>query len=475
MTAPADGSAEDERELSRSLTHRHITMIGLGSALGTGLFLGSGSAIATAGPAVILSYAAGAALVGIIGLVLGEMTIAHPVRGAFGSIAQRYLGPWAGFLTRWLYWEGAVVAVGGEVVAAAVYIRFWWPNVPLLAAVLAVAAVVLGVNLISVRSFGVAEFWFSTIKVTALIVFIASGVLLVFFGMPHTPAVGLGNLTRDGGFFPAGGSAVWVAMAVVMFAFAGFETTFISAAETSDPGRSIRTAMRSLVWRLGLFYVVAISLVVTLLPWRESAGGDGSVQASPFVRVFADMGIPAAASLTNAVVLIAAISAANANLYGASRLLHSLGHDRLAPAALGRLNRRGVPVFALIGSACGIAVAAGLAAYGVSNVLSVLVSIAIFAILLVWLLILASYLAFTRGRGHASADGRGGRVPGGRRTAWAGIAGVLAVMATAAVVPAMRQAAVIGLGFTLVLLAVYAVVIRRRTAPSAVEEEPVTV
>ncbi|MFE7331744.1 amino acid permease [Streptomyces sp. NPDC057565] len=461
-TAASTGSAEPE--LKRSLTHRQITMIGLGSALGTGLFLGSGSAIATAGPAVIVSYALGATLVGIIGMVLGELTIAHPERGSFGSVARRYLGPWAGFLVRWLYWLGAVVAVGGEVVAAALYLQFWWPQLPTTVGIVVVAGIVLGVNLVSVKSFGVAEFWFSTIKVTALLVFIVCGVLLVFFGLPGTPAAGLGNVTGDGGFFPEGSGAVWVAMAVVMFAFAGFETTFISAAETSDPGRSIRTAMRSLVWRLGLFYVVSISLVIALIPWRDSATADGSVQASPFVQVFADIGVPAAASLTNAVVLVAAVSAANANLYGASRLLHSLGHERLAPKALGKLNGRGVPVNALLGSACGIAVAAGLAAYGVDNVFDALVSIAIFAILLVWLLILASYLRFRRGQDQAAVPERGGRTPGGRITAWVGIAGVLAVVATAAVVPPMLDAALVGGGFTLLLSAVYLLSIRRRAA-----------
>lgn len=467
-TGPEAEPAAGRTALVRSLTHRQTTMIGLGSALGTGLFLGSADAISMAGPAVILSYLAGAVVVAVIGFVLGEMTLAHPVRGSFGAIAQKYLGPWAGFLTRWLYWEGAVVAVGGEVVAAAIYIRYWWPQAPLFAAIVAVAAIVVGVNLVSVKSFGVTEFWFSTIKVTALCAFILCGALLVFVGPPDTPAVGLAHFTDDGGFFPHGVGAVWVAMAVVMFAFAGFETISISAAETADPGRSIRTAMRQLVWRLGLFYVASIALVIALSPWRDSAAGDGSVEASPFVRVFADIGVPAAASLTNAIVLVAALSAANANLYGASRLLHSLGADGLAPSSVARLNGRGVPVRALLSSACGIAVAAVLAGYGVGDVFSILVAIAIFAILLVWLLILTSYLVFRRRRDdRPSAEHGGFGLWGGSVTAGAGIAGVLAIMATAIVVPDMRQAAGVGLAFTLVLLAAYGVVVRRRSRAGA--------
>lgn len=472
QAAVAGGDQRPPGELVRSLTHRQTTMIGLGCALGTGLFLGSGSAIGIAGPAVILSYIAGAVLVAIIARVLGAMTIAHPVRGTFGTIAHLYLGPWAGFVVRWLFWAGTTVAIGGEVVAAAIYIRYWWPQAPMLLLIVAVAAVVLGVNLFSVGSFGFAEFGLSSVKVTAVVVFIAAGLLLVFVGLPHTPATGLGNLTSGGGFFPNGLTAVWTALSVVMFAFVGFETVSISAAETADPARSIRTAMRALIWRLGLFYILSIGLIVTLVPWRDVAGGDGGVDGSPFVHVFTQVGIPAAASLTNAIVLIAAISSANAQLYAASRFLDSLGHDRCAPAAVARLSRRGVPVRALLVSAVGIVAAALLAAFKVNSVFNLLVSVAIFSVLLVWLLILASYLAFRRSAQPAAPQDL--RVPGGAWTAWAGIAGVLAVASTAAVVPVMAQAAWVGSGFTLALLLVYALKVRHvmcRNAPVAPNKE----
>ncbi|GAA2277396.1 amino acid permease [Streptomyces hawaiiensis] len=468
------GTAQPTGELARALTHRQTTMIGLGAALGTGLFLGSGSAIGIAGPAVILSYVAGAVLVAIIARVLGAMTIAHPVRGTFGTIAHLYLGPWAGFLIRWLFWAGTTVAIGGEVVAASIYIRYWWPQAPMLLVIAAVAALVLGVNVVSVRSFGLAEFWLSGVKVTAVVVFIAAGLLMVFVGLPHTPAAGLRYLTSDGGFFPHGPQAVWAALSVVMFAFVGFEATSISAAETVDPARSVRTAMRALIWRLGLFYILAVSLIVALVPWRATAGGAGGVGGSPFVLVFNRIGIPAAASLTNAIVLIAAISSANASLYAASRFLHSLGHDGFAPAALARVSPRGVPVRALVVSAAGIVAAALLAAFGVDSVFSVLVSVAIFSVLLVWLLILASYLAFRRSADPATL--RGLKVWGGAWTACAGIAGVLAVAATAAVVPVMLQAALVGTGATLALLLVYALGARHgvnRHEPAAPSEEAI--
>ncbi|MFJ2770535.1 amino acid permease [Streptomyces sp. NPDC087300] len=466
----ADGTPADApagRGLVRSLTHRQTTMIGLGSALGTGLFLGSGSAIGVAGPGVIISYAIGAVLVAVIAVLLGEMSAAHPVQGSFGTIAHKYLGPWAGFVASWMYWFSAVVVIGTEVVASALYIRWWWPGVPMGVAILAVAAVVLAVNVINVKSFGTTEFWLSTIKVTALCAFILCAAFLVFFGLPDTEATGLAHLTDDGGFVPHGAKSIWIAMSVVMFAYAGFEVVAIASAEAADPQRTIRTAMRQLAWRLSLFYVLSITLVVALIPWKRLASGDGSVEASPFVRVFSDIGVPAAATLTNLVVLIAAVSAANAHLYGASRLLHSLGHDGLAPAPLARLTARGVPAVALAASTVGIAAAALLAFYDVGGIFSILMSIALFAVLLVWLLILASYVAFRRHRDAHPDDFTGFTIPGGPKLALVAGAGVLAVAATAIEVPDMRQAAGVGLAFTAVLLVGYGVVAWRQRGAGA--------
>ncbi|GHJ93790.1 MULTISPECIES: amino acid permease [Streptomyces] len=457
-------ASSDSAGLVRSLTHRQTTMIGLGSALGTGLFLGSGTAISVAGPAVIVSYVIGAVLVAVIAVLLGEMSAAHPVPGSFGTVAHRYLGPWAGFLSRWLYWFSAVVVIGTEVVASALYIRWWWPGVPMSLAIVAIAAIVLAVNVISVKSFGTTEFWLSTVKVVALCAFVLCAALLVFFGLPDTEATGLAHLTDDGGFLPHGAKAVWIGMSVVMFAYAGFEVVAIASAEAADPQRTIRTAMRQLAWRLAFFYLLSITLVLALIPWRRLAAGDGSVEASPFVRVFTEIGVPAAATVTNAVVLIAAMSAANAHLYGASRLLHSLGGDGLAPAPMARLSRRGVPAVALAASTLGIAVAALLAFYDVSGLFGILMSIALFAVLMVWLLILASYVAFRRHRNAHPEEFTGFSIPGGDKLAVVAGVGVLAVAATAVEVPDMRQAAGIGLAFTAVLLVCHALTGARRAA-----------
>lgn len=316
MTTSRTAIQVPEGGLRRSLSHRRMTMVAMVSALGTGLFLGSSTAISVAGPAVIVCYAIGALLAVVVGLALGEMTSAHPVEGAFGALARMYLGPTAGFVSRWAYWAAAVVAIGGEVVAAATYLRFWWPELPLAVGIGLLAATVLGVDLSSVRVFSATETYLSAVKVVALAAFILVGGLLILVGTPTSPAVGFANLTADGGFFPNGYVSVWLAMAVVVFAFVGVEVIGITAAEALEPQRSVRTAVRSLVWRLAFFHVAAITVIVTLVPRRQAAAADGDVLTSPFVRVFTDIGLPAAAAVTNVVVLIAALSAANANLYG---------------------------------------------------------------------------------------------------------------------------------------------------------------
>lgn len=438
--------------LARRLNHRTMLMIGLGSALGTGLFFGSGSAIGVAGPAAVGSYALGALLIAIIGLAMAEMATACPEPGSFGAAAGRYLGEWAGFVSRWCYWAASVIALGGEVVAAGAYLQYWWPDVSLTLFVALVGLAIVAINLLSVASFGRAEVAFSTLKVVALGAFIAVAIALIMGFVPGRAAVGWGHLHDQGGFMPGGLESVWLAMSVVLFAFVGVEVVPIAAAEAEDPRRSVRTAMRALVGRLALFYVVSVLLIVTLNSWRGVAGAQG-VQASPFVRAFDAVGLPAAAGIMNAVILVAALSTGNAQLYGAGRLLHSLAFDRLAPAVLARTTSRGVPLPAILVSAIGLLGAVYLAQSGVADAFTKLVSIAIFSVMVVWLISLASYIAFCR-RGDATGSVH---LPGRAVSAGVGIAGVLAVMATAFKVDDMRQAAWFGSGYVIVLLLAYAV------------------
>ncbi|MFG1694996.1 amino acid permease [Nonomuraea sp. NPDC049309] len=285
-------------------------MIGLGGAIGTGLFLGSSLAISQAGPATIVAYVICAAVAMVIGWSLAEMMVVHPEAGAFGLIAHRYLRPWAGFVVRWTYWTIQVIAIGGEVIAAGIYVQFWWPSLPLWLPVAVFSLVVLAVNAAAVRLFGEAEYWFAMIKVVAIVVFILLGLVLVTVGLPSADATGLANFTAHGGFLPNGMSGLFLAMVFVLFSYIGTEVVSVTAAESEDPVRDIPRAARRMITRLALFYVVAIAIVLTVVPWPVTAQG-GSVTESPFVTVFSAAGVPAAAAIMIFVVLTAALSSAD--------------------------------------------------------------------------------------------------------------------------------------------------------------------
>lgn len=440
-----------------------MAMIAMGSALGTGLFLGSGTATGIAGPAVIVSYAAGAVIAGCIALCMGELASRHPVRGGFGTLAAHYLSPFWGYLSRWLYWIVTVGVTGTELVACATYLRYWFPGCPLGVGVLGFAAVIAAVNLTSVGSFGAVEFALSGVKVFAVLAFILVGAYLVFVGTSHAPAPGLANLTEAGGFVPHGWHAVWLSMSVVMFSFGGVELLSITAAEAKDPATSIRTAARTTAVRLAFFYVLAVGVVVALVPWRQMAGG-GEVAASPFVLVFRRVGIDAGADITNALVLVAALSAANANLYAGSRMVQSLAVDGLAPRTFAALSAPRVPVRGMALTAVGIVAAAALAFTGYGGVLTYLMSLVTFAAVLVWILILVTYLAYARRRDGLETF----RAPGGVVTAGVGLVGLIGVFATIAQVKDMQLAAAVGVPAVLAATVAYWAGLRRRLDPSAI-------
>ncbi|MEV0598787.1 amino acid permease [Streptomyces sp. NPDC050315] len=445
-------TAEDTATgLRRGLTQRQMTLLGLGSALGTGLFLGAGTAIGTAGPAVLVSYAVGAVIALTIAFALAEMVSALPVRGTFGTIAARYLGPFAGYAVRWLYWIGVILAVGSEVVAAAIYLTYWWPQLPLALAVAIFAVLIAAVNLAGVKSFGSLESVLSAVKVIAIVVFLVIGAALVFFGLPDRRATGLSNLTAHGGFFPNGGIAVWLVMAVVIFSFAGIELIAISAPETENAPRALRTAMRSMMLRLSLFYLGALAVILAVTPWQQ-ANSNGSVQSSPFVTMFSAAGIPAAAAVTNALVLITALSAANANLYAGTRMLHSLGSDGLAPASLAATDAHGVPRRAVLASASGMVLAAVLTGFLGSGVASFMMSLASIAVISTWIIILLTLMAFRRHRDRPASTLR---LRGGRAVPVLAIIALLSVLATGLRVPEMLVADALGLPTLAVLGAVY--------------------
>lgn len=456
MAAPS--STTDTHGLRRALTHRQLSMIGLGGAIGTGLFLGSALAISQAGPATILAYALCALVAFVISWALAEMVVVHPEAGSFGAIAQRYLGPLAGFVQRWTYWTIQVIAIGGEVVAAGLYVRFWWPQLPLWLLVVIFSAVVLGANALAVRFFGTVEYWFAMIKVVAIVVFIGLGLVLITVGLPRSPATGLANLTAHGGFLPNGLDGLFLAMVFVLFSYIGTEVVAVTAAESERPERDIPRAARRMVVRLVLFYVLAIAIVLAVVPWTVTAQG-GSVEASPFVRVFQSAGIPAAAAITNFVVLTAALSSANTNLYLTTRMLHSLANDRYAPAWTGRLSRAGVPRNALALSALGLGLAATLSATAEDSAYIALFGVAIFGALTVWILILVTHWAFRRASIHRSPV----RLWGAPITSGLAELFLLAVLVSTAFIDGLDTAWMAGLPFFAVLVIAHTLITRRQS------------
>ncbi|MFB9835092.1 amino acid permease [Actinoallomurus acaciae] len=453
-------------ELRRSLTGRQLSMIGLGGAIGTGLFLGSSLAVSNAGPATIVAYVACALIALVIGWSLAEMAVIHPAAGSFGTIARQYLGAWAGFVVRWTYWTIQVIAVGGEVIAAGIYTRYWWPHLPLWLPVIIFSAVVLGVNMIAVSFFGRLEYWFSMIKVTAIIVFILLGVGYIFLGLPGHPAVGTHNVSGHGGFMPHGFSGLGLAFVFVIFSYIGTEVVAVAAAESENPTRDVPRAARRMVLRLALFYCLAIAVVVTIVPWTQTAQG-GDVTASPFVRLFDIAGIPAAAGVMNFVVLTAALSSANANTYLTTRMLHALAADRHAPAWLGGLGRDGVPRRAIMLSGLGLAIAAYLSVDSANSAYLILFGVSVFGALIVWILILATHVAFRRSRAEQGLPPSPIRLWGAPITTGIAAVALLAILVSTAFINGLTSAWKAGIPFFAVLLVAYLLISRRRQEPNA--------
>ena len=335
MTRPAhDHEVRSEQVLARQLSAPQQIMMALGGAIGTGLFLASGLAVNVAGPAVILSYAIVAAVALLLGAALTEMAVAHPTAGAFGVYAGMYVSPFAGYAVRVSYWLMEVIATGGQLVAASIYMSYWFPAVPGALWVLVFAIALIYVNSREVGELGAVEYWLVMIKVVAIVLFVALGVL-VLAGATGGPAIGLANVTNQGGFMPFGLTGVWLACCFVIYSFIGVEIVGVTSGEASDPARTIPRAMRRMVAGLSLIYIVTATLLIALTPWNQLGIGE-----SPFVSVLRRMAIPGAAGVMNAVVLLAALSSANANFYLIARTLFSLARAGFVPQRL-RSRRRG--------------------------------------------------------------------------------------------------------------------------------------
>lgn len=455
MGEKSNQPAHPAPHLHRSLTAGQLSMIAIGGAIGTGLFLGSGFAISTAGPSVLVSYLIG----GIISLLLmgalAEMTVAHPAAGSFGVFADRYLGPLGGYVIRWAYVTGIALAVGTEVTAVAIYMQYWWPAVPGLVWILGFSAALVAVNAANVKVFGSVEYMFSAVKILAIVAFIALGAWWVFGPVP-LPGASLANYTANGGFMPNGAWGMWVAVIIAIFSYFSIEMIAVAAGEAADPERAIVQAFKATIARLLIFYIAAIALMLAIVPWMQAGEG-----GSPFVIVMAASGLRGAAGVVNLVILIAALSAMNSQLYVASRMLFSLGQAGYAPRGLTRLSASGVPHRALAVASVGIAFAGAAYAWRPETAFTFMISVSICAAMVTWILIFATHVAFRRQGGQATARFR---MPGAPWTSVAGALLMSAVLVTTAFTDEFRMTLAIGVPFFAVLLLTYWLRFHRRPA-----------
>ncbi|GEE03887.1 transporter [Gordonia spumicola] len=331
-------------ELKKALSERQLRMIAIGGVIGAGLFVGSGVVIKATGPASFITYALAGVLVIMVMRMLAEMAVANPSTGSFSDYARNAMGNWAGFSVGWLYWYFWVVVVGFEAIAGAKIIQFWMPSAPIWLTSMLLLAAMTATNLFSVASFGEFEFWFAGIKVAAITLFIVLGSCYVF-GLWPDRSMDFSNLTAYGGFFPLGVGAVTVGVVLTIFSMVGAEIATIAAAESENPERAVAKAANSVIMRIAIFFVGSVFLLTAILPWNSD-----DLAASPFVSAIEQMGIPAAQHIMNAVVLTAVLSCLNSGMYTASRMLFVLAARREAPAQLVQVTKRGVPMYAIVGS-----------------------------------------------------------------------------------------------------------------------------
>lgn len=337
---------KEKGQLQRSMKSRHLFMMSLGGVIGTGLFLGSGLTINQAGPGgAIAAYLFGGLVMYLVMVCLGELSVSMPVTGSFQTYATKYIGPGTGFTIGWMYWFSWATTIGLEFTAAGMLMKRWFPDVPIWLWCLVFIVLLFTLNVLSVKKFAEAEFWFAGIKVFTVIVFILMGgaAMFGFVGIKEDSAPLFTNFTNDGGLFPNGFSAIFMTMMTVVFAFQGAEVVGFAAGESEAPEKALPKAIRSIIFRVLIFYVLAIVVLAALIPWRKA----GVVQ-SPFIAVFDSVGIPFAADIMNLVILTALLSVGNSGLYVCSRMLWSLSQNGMAPSVFGKLNSRGVPFNAVL-------------------------------------------------------------------------------------------------------------------------------
>lgn len=381
-------SSHKQSQLKHGLSNRHIQLIALGGSIGTGLFLGISQTIQLAGPAVILGYAIAGLIAFFMMRQLGEMVVEEPVSGSFSFFAYKYWNPFAGFMSGWNYWVLNVLVCMAELSAIGLYVQYWWPEIPTWVSALGFFILINMINLMHVKVFGEMEFLFSMIKILAIIGMIGFGAYLLASGHAGETA-SVSNLWALGGFFPHGISGLVMAMAIIMFSFGGIELVGITAAEAKDPTKTIPKAVNQIVYRVLLFYICTIFILLSLYPWNQIAEG-----GSPFVLIFDSLGSQSVATILNFVVLTAAISVYNGTSYGTSRMLLGLSEQGNAPKFLSKINQRGIPYTAILTSALVTLICVILNYMFPEKAFKLLMSLVVSAIVINWMVLSLTHLKF---------------------------------------------------------------------------------
>lgn len=401
----AVSTPEPTEQLQRNLKNRHIQMIALGGAIGTGLFYGSANSAQMAGPAVLLAYAIGGLAIFFIMRALGEMSCHTPVSGAFSYYATENWGRFPGFFSGWNYWFNYIFVSMAELSVVGIYVNYWFPSINPGVSAAVFLVVITAINLIDVKAFGEFEFWFAIVKVVAIIAMIFLG-LAIIVGLTGQPAVGVSNLWSHGGFMPNGVWGMISSLVVVMFAFGGVELIGITAGEADNPRTTIPKAINQVVYRILIFYIGALFVIFALVPWNQL-----DAKHSPFVMIFDSAGIPAAASILNLVVLTAAVSAYNSGLYSNGRMLYSLARRGDAPKALMKLNRAGSPWLGVLVSSAITGLAVILVFLMPDQVFTTLVPVALMAGIFNWSMILITQMLFRKRIGPEGVAKLGFKMP----------------------------------------------------------------
>lgn len=383
---------ENQQQLHRGLEERHITLMSLGAAIGVGLFLGSASAIKLAGPGILFAYGFSGLIMFFIMRALGEMAIQKPVAGSFSKYARDYLGPLAGYLTGWNYWFLWVVTCMAEITAVGIYMKYWFPSVATWIWALAALVLMTMVNFLAVKAYGELEFWFALIKIVTIVAMIGLSICMILFGIGNGGvATGISNLWENGGLFPNGIKGVLLSLQMVMFAYLGIEMIGVTAGEVKNPEKTLAKAIDSVFWRILIFYVGALFVIMAIYPWQEIG-----TQGSPFVLTFEKFGIRGAAGIINFVVLTAALSSCNSGIFSTGRMLFNLAEHNEAPKAYSKLTKGGVPGIAVLASAGALLIGVVLNYVVPAKVFTWVTSIATFGAIWTWGVILLSQIRYRK-------------------------------------------------------------------------------